>query len=171
MEYGVEELKNSEAVQKNQDKARVLKHRDMNGRPVIYIPAKNHNSTDRDIDELTKFIVHCLVIFLSNFFPYQCLKICYHFVIKEEACNRCFEEVIDNLCIVFDLTEFAVSNLDYQLVKNLIWLLSKHYPERLGVCIILNAPSVFSTIFPVIKGWLNENTSEKVGNHLWMIPF
>lgn len=43
------------------NKARVLKHRDMHGRPVIYIPAKNHNATNRDIDELTKFIVYCLV--------------------------------------------------------------------------------------------------------------
>lgn len=43
------------------NKARVLKYRDMNGRPVIYIPAKNHNATNRNIDELTKFIVYCLV--------------------------------------------------------------------------------------------------------------
>lgn len=43
------------------NKARVLKHRDLFGRPVIYIPAKNHNATNRDIDELTKFIVYCLV--------------------------------------------------------------------------------------------------------------
>lgn len=42
-------------------KARVLRHRDMVGRPVIYIPAKNHNVNDRDIDDLTKFIVYCLV--------------------------------------------------------------------------------------------------------------
>ena len=43
------------------NKARVLRHRDMVGRPVIYIPAKNHNVNDRDIDDLTKFIVYCLV--------------------------------------------------------------------------------------------------------------
>lgn len=43
------------------NKARVLRHRDMHGRPVVYIPAKNHNVNDRDIDELTKFIVYCLV--------------------------------------------------------------------------------------------------------------
>lgn len=43
------------------NKARVLRHRDMNGRPIIYIPAKYHNVNERDIDELTKFIVYCLV--------------------------------------------------------------------------------------------------------------
>jgi hypothetical protein len=43
------------------NKARVLRHRDMVGRPVVYIPAKNHNVNNRDIDDLTKFIVYCLV--------------------------------------------------------------------------------------------------------------
>lgn len=42
-------------------KGRVLRHRDMSGRPVVYIPARNHNVNDRNIDELTKFIVYCLV--------------------------------------------------------------------------------------------------------------
>ena len=47
-------------------KARVLRHRDMQGRPVIYIPAKNHSVNDREIDELTQFIVFCLVIWIPN---------------------------------------------------------------------------------------------------------
>lgn len=81
---------------------------------------------------------------------------------QETACNKCFEEVTDNLCIVFDLAGFSTSCMDHQLVKNLIWLLSKHYPERLGVCLILNAPTIFSTVWPVIRGWLDENTSKKV---------
>lgn len=65
-EYGVEDLTaDTPAVKSNLEtnKARVLRHRDMYGRPVIYIPAKNHNATNRDIDELTKFIVYCLVGF------------------------------------------------------------------------------------------------------------
>lgn len=33
----------------------------MQGRPVIYIPAKNHSANDREIEELTKFIAYCLV--------------------------------------------------------------------------------------------------------------
>lgn len=131
-EYGVKSLPTTPAILNNADKARVLKHRDCFGRPVIYIPAKNHNASTRDIDELTKFIVNCL----------------------EEACERCFEEVIDNLCIVFDLAEFSTSCMDYQLIKNLIWLLSRHYPERLGICLVINSPTIFSTVWPVIRGWL-----------------
>lgn len=133
-EYGVDQLKvDTPLVAKNLEanKARVLKHRDLYGRPVIYIPARNHNVNDRDIDELTKFIVYCL----------------------EDASKRCFEEVIDNLCIVFDLKEFGLNCMDYQVLKNLIWLLSKHYPERLGVCLVINAPTLFSGCWAIIKGW------------------
>ncbi|XP_037939461.1 phosphatidylinositol transfer protein CSR1 [Teleopsis dalmanni] len=139
-QYGVANLRNCEEIKKYADKAIVLRHRDCVGRPVVYIPAKNHNTSERNIDELTKFIVFCL----------------------EEASNKCFEEVIDSLCIVFDLAGFSTSCMDYQLVKNLIWLLSKHYPERLGVCLIINSPGIFSTIWPVIRQWLDDNTAKKV---------
>uniref|UniRef100_A0A1B6C4H8 CRAL-TRIO domain-containing protein n=1 Tax=Clastoptera arizonana TaxID=38151 RepID=A0A1B6C4H8_9HEMI len=143
VEYDIQNLTlNNPVVKKHMDgnKARVLKHRDMVGRPVIYIPAKYHNANTRDIDELTKFIVYCL----------------------EDACKKCFEEVIDNLCIVFDLKDFGLSCMDYQVIKNLIWLLSKHYPERLGVCLVINSSTLFSSCWTVIKGWLNENTASKV---------
>ncbi|CAB3228438.1 unnamed protein product [Arctia plantaginis] len=141
VEYGVADLgDNKELIEKYSNKARVLRHRDMIGRPIVYIPAKNHSSSDRNIDELTRFIVYCL----------------------EDASKKCFEEVIDNLCIVFDLSNFTLSCMDYQVLKNLIWLLSRHYPERLGVCLIINAPAFFSGCWAVIKGWLDENTSKKV---------
>ncbi|OWR43173.1 uncharacterized protein LOC116766488 [Danaus plexippus] len=141
VEYGVANLhENHELIEKYSNRARVLRHRDMIGRPIVYIPAKNHSSSDRSIDELTKFIVYCL----------------------EDASKKCFEEVIDNLCIVFDLNNFTLSCMDYQVLKNLIWLLSRHYPERLGVCLIINAPTFFSGCWAVIKGWLDENTAGKV---------
>lgn len=142
-EFGVELFSESEAVIKSnmqKKKAVLCRHRDMHGRPVVYIPSKNHNVNERDIDELTRFIVYIL----------------------EEACKRCHEEIIDNLCIVFDLKDFGLSCMDYQFVKNLIWLLSKHYPERLGVCLIINAPTLFSGCWTVIRGWLNEVTASKV---------
>ncbi|XP_075161322.1 uncharacterized protein LOC142234128 [Haematobia irritans] len=139
-QYGVETLDSVASLEQYKDKARVLRHRDCIGRPVVYIPAKNHNSSERDIDELTKFIVKCL----------------------EEACKKCFEEVTDRLCIVFDLAEFNINCMDMQLVKNLIWLLSKHYPERLGICLIINSPGIFSTVWPLIRQLIDDNTAKKV---------
>lgn len=71
--------------------------------------------------------------------------------VQEQVCRKCDEDVIDNLCIVFDLKDFSMANMDYQFVKNLVWLLSKYYPERLGVCLIINAPMIFYGCWPVIR--------------------
>jgi len=76
-----------------------------------------------------------------------------NWLLQELACKKCSEEIIDSLCIVFDLQDFSTTNMDYQFVKNLIWLLSHHYPERLGVCLIINAPTVFYGCWAVIKPW------------------
>ncbi|ELU12302.1 hypothetical protein CAPTEDRAFT_204347 [Capitella teleta] len=141
-EYGVETLSQNEQVMQEigSRKALLLRQRDFKGRPILYISAKRHNANERDIEVLTKFIVHML----------------------ETSVKRCDESVIDNLCIVFDMRDFTMANMDYQFVKNLIWLLSKHYPERLGVCLIINAPRVFHGCWTVIKPWLHEVTASKV---------
>lgn len=142
-EYGVDSLSpNDPDIQSEMatGKIRLLPHRDLKGRPLLYIAARKHNAYDRDIDKITKFIVYML----------------------ELVCKKCDEDVIDNLCIVFDLKEFSMGNMDYQFVKNLIWLLSKYYPERLGVCLIINAPMIFYGCWPVIKPLLNEVTASKV---------
>lgn len=71
-EYNVAALTEEHPTIKNNmslNKARVLRHRDMQGRSVIYIPAKNHSVNDREIDELTQFIVFCLV--MKNFKTHQ----------------------------------------------------------------------------------------------------
>ena len=43
--------------------------------------------------------------------------------------------------------------MDYGFVKQLIWLLTKRYPERLGKCLIVNAPYIFMGCWLVIKLW------------------
>jgi hypothetical protein len=37
-----------------------------------------------------------------------------------------------------------------------------YYPEILGKMVVVNAPFVFSGIFSVIKGWLDEKTRKKI---------
>lgn len=120
--------------------ARVLCHRDIDGRPIIYIPVRNHNATARDINVLTKYMVLCL----------------------EEACGKCHDDIIDSLCIVFDMADFKATCMDMPLIKNIIWLLTQHYPERLGICLILNAPYIFSGFWILIRQLLDKRTCNKV---------
>ena len=133
-EYGVETLNsNHPDIQTELSTGKVLlpNIKDKAGRPVVLVFARLHDASTRNLDELTRFIVYII----------------------ETAVAKCDESVIDNICILFDLKEFGLNNMDYGFVKQLIWLLSRRYPERLGKCLILNSPFVFSGCWLVIKLW------------------
>ncbi|RUS78342.1 hypothetical protein EGW08_013893 [Elysia chlorotica] len=117
-----------------------LRIKDAMGRPVLYVIARKHFAGNRDLDKMQKFIVYML----------------------EMTIKRMEEHVNDSICLVFDLLNFSLANMDYPFVKKLVWLLTKYYPERLGICIIYNAPVLFQGCWPVIRHWLNEKTGSKV---------
>lgn len=81
-----------------------------------------------------RFYVHCLVL-------------------QEQTFRKLNEEIVDSICIVFDLRKFTLANMDYQFVKRLVWLLGKYYPERLGICLIYGAPIIFQGCWTVIRPW------------------
>ncbi|XP_043560069.1 CRAL-TRIO domain-containing protein C3H8.02-like isoform X3 [Chiloscyllium plagiosum] len=81
---------------------------------------------------------------------------------QETAGKQCDDDICDNFCIVFDMKDFSMNSMDYQFVKNLIWLLSNYYPERLGIWLIVNPPVLFSGCWVIIRSWLDENTAKKV---------
>lgn len=121
-------------------KVHILRNRDNKGRPVVYVAARKHNAYERDLNKLLKFFVYIL----------------------ESACKKCNESVIDNLLLIFDLKGFTLSSMDYQFVQNIIRLFSRNYPERLGACLIINSPLIFSGCWAVIRPWLNDVTASKV---------
>ena len=39
---------------------------------------------------------------------------------------------------------------------------ANHYPERMGVTLIVNAPRTFTAVWSVVEPWLDENTANKI---------
>jgi|TARA_B110001450_G_C17620291_1_gene480904 hypothetical protein len=66
---------------------------------------------------------------------------------------------------ILDLTNFNVKLLGHK-TRSLVQYVSKiaqdYYPEQLGQLMIVNAPYLFSTVWAIIKGWLDEKTREKI---------
>jgi len=64
------------------------------------------------------------------------------------------------------MTNFSVTGMFGKKVKGLVQHASKisqdNYPEQLGQMVICNAPMTFTTIWAVMKGWLDEKTREKI---------
>ncbi|KAK7067349.1 hypothetical protein SK128_010313 [Halocaridina rubra] len=142
-EFGVAQLTgDSPGVKRSQGHRvyRLLDAKDKLGRPVGYILARNHSFRKRNLEDLTQFIVWKM----------------------EEGCARCQESGIENTCALYDLKGFTLASLDYPLLRVLYSTLIDHYPERLGVCLVLNAPAFFPPIWAILRTWLDENSASKI---------
>ena len=54
------------------------------------------------------------------------------------------EEDEHKLTVVFNLEGITMKAVDYKFLKRLVYILAHYYPERLGTCLIVNAPGFFS---------------------------
>ncbi|CAH1267205.1 PTPN9 [Branchiostoma lanceolatum] len=141
--YGVENIKSEDPAIQSElatGKGIILEERDKMGRPIILATVHLHDTKNRDMEVLTKFTVYML----------------------ETLSNMSDQSEMDNICVLFDMKDFSLRNMDYQFVKTLIMLLQRYFPERLGVCLIVNAPTLFSGCWLIIRPWLDERTRKKV---------
>ncbi|KAG2412968.1 hypothetical protein HFD88_010527 [Aspergillus terreus] len=64
--------------------------------------------------------------------------------------------------VIFDMTGFSLANMEYAAVKFIIRCFETYYPELLGVMLLHNAPKIFSSIWKVIKGWIDPDLVKKI---------
>jgi hypothetical protein len=109
------------------------------GRPAFWVLVRRHSKADRDIETMYKFIVHCIEMTMKR-------------VIAND----------ERYCLVFDLRGFALSCMDYDVVKMLVGILQNNYPETLDRAIIVESPFVFSACWAIIRPWLDPVTVSKI---------
>ena len=80
------------------------------------------------------------------------------------ACSRKAGSLLETCCTVMDLKGVGISKVSsvYSYVKQASAMSQNYYPERLGRLYLINAPWGFSTVFSVVKGWLDPVTVEKI---------
>ncbi|KAI1127634.1 phosphatidylinositol transfer protein [Nemania abortiva] len=113
---------------------------DRRGRPVGYIHLAAHKPGAQSQETLEKLVVQTIE-------TARCL-----FVAPP---NEAF-------CLVFDLTGFSLSNMEWQPVRYIIQAFEANYPECLGSLLIHNAPWIFSGIWKIIRGLLDPIVASKV---------
>eukprot|EP01133_Synstelium_polycarpum_P012400 gene12400-14552_t len=112
---------------------------DIEGRPVCIIRTRKHDSRNRDIEEAQRYCVYVM-----------------------ENGKSLLTPGIETCTLIFDMSSFSTKNMDYPLVKFMVDLFQKFYPESLARCLILNAPWVFMGIWHIIKHWLDPYTVSKI---------
>ncbi|TQV92056.1 hypothetical protein V2A60_004362 [Cordyceps javanica] len=112
---------------------------DRDGRPVNYIRAARHRAADQSVEALEKFTVYSI-----------------------ELARLSLQAPQEMGTIVFDLTGFSLSNMDYVPVKFLVQCFEANYPESLGCILVHNAPWGFGGIYRIIERWLDPVVASKV---------
>ncbi|GJJ67673.1 hypothetical protein EMPS_00019 [Entomortierella parvispora] len=112
---------------------------DKEGRIVAYLNVRLHYPNDQPAKTLEKLTVYVM-----------------------EAGRVLVQYPVETVCLVFDLTGFSLSNMDFAMVKYLVTVFEAYYPESLGRIIIHGAPFVFWGVWKVIQPWLDPVVAAKV---------
>ncbi|KAL2890471.1 Phosphatidylinositol transfer protein CSR1 [Ceratocystis lukuohia] len=83
-------------------------------------------------------------------------------VLLIETARLMLQPPVETATIVFDMTGFSISNMDYAPVKFMIKCFEANYPECLGVVLVYKAPWVFQGFWKIIRGWLDPVVANKI---------
>ena len=80
------------------------------------------------------------------------------------ACSRKAGSLLETCCSIMDLKGVGLSKVSsvYGYVKQASAISQNYYPERLGKLYLINAPWGFSSVFSVVKGFLDPVTVQKI---------
>jgi hypothetical protein len=91
------------------------------------------------------------------------IQIVYFFTFYVDAVCRMAEQAgHDTFFAIADLKGFSWENFSFSQIKIAISLLQNHYPERLGMIYVINAPFVFTAAWRMIQPLLDERTRNKI---------
>ncbi|KAK9915876.1 hypothetical protein WJX75_005565 [Coccomyxa subellipsoidea] len=132
-----EEIKNELAAQKV-----FVQGCDNAGRGIILLLAARHSKTTRDLDETKRFICYCL--------EQQCQ-------LHDPQLNPDGKGVG-----IFDMRGITMDCLDAGALRAVFDLLQNHYPERLGVLYMYEAPTIFWALWQAVSPFIDPETKKKV---------
>ncbi|PLN80442.1 Sec14 cytosolic factor [Aspergillus taichungensis] len=80
------------------------------------------------------------------------------------ACSRKAGKLLETCCTIMDLKGVGITSVPsvYSYVKQASDISQNYYPERLGKLYLINAPWGFSSVFSVVKGFLDPVTVNKI---------
>lgn len=80
------------------------------------------------------------------------------------ACSRKSGHLLETCCTIIDLKGVGITNASsvFGYIRQASSISQNYYPERLGKLYVINAPWGFSTVFSVVKGFLDPVTVNKI---------
>lgn len=117
----------------------IIRGHDRKNRPIVIVRPRFHHSKDQTVKEIEIFTLMMI-----------------------EYARLMLTEPIDTCSVLFDLSGFTMSNMDYGAVSYIIKCFEAHYPESLGVLFVHKAPWIFGGIWKVVRKWLDPVVASKI---------
>lgn len=137
-EYKPEEIRWDDiAMEAETGKIYRSSYKDKYGRPVLVMRPRcqNTKSTKGQI----RYLVYCMENAILN-----------------------LPEGQEQMVWLIDFHGFSLSNVSIKVTKETAHVLQEHYPERLGVAILFDAPKIFEPFWKMAKPFLEPKTANKV---------
>lgn len=108
---------------------------------------------------------------LSRPVMYSCLEMVtnrsiednrHHMISTFEQCIQAMPEGVGQWVWVSDFKGFGMSDCDPRLAKVFLDLSAAHYPERLGLFLVIDAPWIFNTLWRAIAPIVDPHTKKKI---------
>ncbi|EXJ88772.1 hypothetical protein A1O3_01836 [Capronia epimyces CBS 606.96] len=112
---------------------------DREGRPLCNVRVRLHKGGEQSERSLERYTVYVI-----------------------ETARLTLRPPVETACIIFDMTNFSMANMDYTPVKFMIKVFEANYPESLGTVLVHKAPWIFQGIWKIIRGWLDPVVAGKV---------
>lgn len=69
---------------------------------------------------------------------------------------------VDSWIWICDFQGFGIVDCDPRMAKIFLTMSSEHYPERLGLFLILGAPMMFNILWKAISPFIDPKTHHKI---------
>jgi hypothetical protein len=112
---------------------------DRGAHPVLYVYARRHDANTRDVLQCTSFVAFMV-----------------------ENAVQALRPPSSKISVVFDLRDLGMAQADYKMIKRMIYILDRFYPERAHRIYVTRAPAFFETLWVWIQTLLDPVTAEKI---------
>ncbi|GAA0152340.1 hypothetical protein LIER_10846 [Lithospermum erythrorhizon] len=138
LEYKPEEIR-WEDVASEAETGKIYRanYKDKTGRPVLIMRPRCQNS--KSVKDQIKYLVYSM---------------------ENAIINLPSDE--EQMVWLIDFHGFSVSNISVKVTRETAHVLQEHYPERLGVAILYDAPKIFEPFWTLVKPFLEPKTANKV---------
>lgn len=113
--------------------------KDKNNRPILFHFPHRHIGGDRVVQNMYMYMIYSFTSVMLLTKPEE-----------------------ERIVVVSYFGQYPMKNFDYECTKQFVSILQENYPETLHMCLVVDAPAIFSSFWAFMTLWLDPVTISKV---------